>query len=101
MEELKPKTSWLKVFTTIARLALWVFLLYNVYQETGIWTTISMFLLFIYIETQSIVSTTNTRTLSGFAKKVSEGFELRDKLMRPKSPEELVQDELKRRAREN
>jgi len=45
----------IKNMSFITRMVLTVGLLYGVYNEAGIWTTLSLFLISVYIELQEII----------------------------------------------
>ena len=100
-EKKKGNFSWGRLIQSLIRWGLMIFLGYNIYGETGVWTTIALALVFIGFEVQSVLNTIHIKSLSGFAEKVLDGFEVRDKMFKKKSPKDLMNDELDRRARDN
>lgn len=91
----------MKILRTLIRALAFTFVAYQIYFEAGLWTTIFSVYVYINLEFQSFLTAFQLHHLSEFMGDVIKKFETYERIFKVKSQEEMVEEEIKRRANQN
>jgi len=99
-EEEKEKPLF-KPVSTIIRLLIFSYVIYKIYFEAGPWTAFFASVMYITTELQSVLNLIQARATKDLIDILIRKFSLYEKLFKHKTTEEMVEEEIIRRTKEN
>jgi hypothetical protein len=94
----EPIFNW---WSAMIRVLLFAFVATKIYHETGFWTCIFSCSVYLTLEVQGAMNTILFRSIKDFMEGVVLRFDIFEKIFKTKSKEEMVEEEILRRTKEN